>query len=66
MSSLQSAMWSTINGECHFIHAMKQFQPYDAKMNADAYSLMPLIVYQAMNHDNHVLALTPAIYRSMC
>ncbi len=45
-----------VNGQCRFLHAMKPLQPRYAKKNADADSLMAVIVAQAMNHGNHVMA----------
>ena len=50
-----------VNGQCWFLHAMKPLQPRYAKKNADADSLMAVIVAQAMNHGNHVMARTSDI-----
>ncbi len=50
-----------VNGQCRFLHAMKPLQPRYAKKNADADSLMEVIVAQAMNHGNHVMARTSDI-----
>ena len=40
---------------------MKPLQPRYAKKNADADSLMAVIVAQTMNHGNHVMARTSDI-----
>ena len=50
-----------VNGQCRFLHAMKPLQPRYAKKNADADSLIAVIVAQAMNHGNHVMARTSDI-----
>ncbi|EMQ2878835.1 Tn3 family transposase [Vibrio navarrensis] len=50
-----------VNRECRFLHAMKPLQPRYAKKNADVDSLMAVIVAQAMNHGNHVMARTSDI-----
>lgn len=50
-----------VNGQCRFLHAMKPLQPRYAKKNADADSLMAVIVAQGMNHGNHVMARTSDI-----
>ncbi len=50
-----------VNEQCHFLRTMKPLQPRYAKKNADADSLMAVIVAQAMNHGNHVMARTSDI-----
>ncbi len=50
-----------VNGQCRFLPAMKPLQPRYAKKEADADSLMAVIVAQAMNHGNHVMARTSDI-----
>lgn len=50
-----------VNGQCNFLHTMKPLQPRYAKKNADTDSLMAVIVAQAMNHGNHVMARTSDI-----
>jgi TnpA family transposase len=50
-----------VNEECRFLPAMKPLQPRYAKKEADADSLMAVIVAQAMNHGNHVMARTSDI-----
>lgn len=50
-----------VNGQCQFLPTMKPLQPRYAKKEADADSLMAVIVAQAMNHGNHVMARTSDI-----
>ena len=50
-----------VNEQCRFLPAMKPLQPRYAKKEADADSLMAVIVAQAMNHGNHVMARTSDI-----
>lgn len=50
-----------VNEHCRFLPAMKPLQPRYAKNEADADSLMAVIVAQAMNHGNHVMARTSDI-----
>lgn len=50
-----------VNRQCRFLPAMKPLQPRYAKKEADADSLMAVIVAQAMNHGNHVMARTSDI-----
>ncbi|ELL7047989.1 Tn3 family transposase, partial [Escherichia coli] len=50
-----------VNGQCRFLPAMKPLQPRYAKKEADVDSLMAVIVAQAMNHGNHVMARTSDI-----
>ena len=50
-----------VNEQCRFLTAMKPLQPRYAKKEADADSLMAVIVAQAMNHGNHVMARTSDI-----
>ncbi len=50
-----------VNEQCRFLHSMKPLQPRYAKKEAHADSLMAVIVEQAMNHGNHVMARTSDI-----
>lgn len=50
-----------VNEHCRFLPAMKPLQPRYAKNEVDADSLMAVIVAQAMNHGNHVMARTSDI-----
>lgn len=50
-----------VNGQRRFLPAMKPLQPRYAKKEADADGLMAVIVAQAMNHGNHVMARTSDI-----
>ncbi len=50
-----------VNEQCRFLHSMKPLQPRYAKKEAHADSLMAVIVAQAMNHGNHVMARTSDI-----
>jgi hypothetical protein len=49
------------NGQCQFLTALTPLQPRYAKKVADADSLMAVILAQAMNHGNHVMARTSDI-----
>ncbi len=50
-----------VNGQCQFLSALTPLQPRYAKKVADADSLMAVIIAQAMNHGNHVMACTSDI-----
>ncbi len=50
-----------VNRECHFLLALTPLQPRYAKKVADADSLMAVIIAQAMNHGNMVMARTSDI-----
>lgn len=50
-----------VNDECKFLSAFTPMQPRYAKKVADADSLMAVIIAQAMNHGNHVMARTSDI-----
>jgi Transposase and inactivated derivatives, TnpA family len=50
-----------VNGQCQFLSALIPLQPRYAKKVADADSLMAVIIAQAMNHGNHVMARTSDI-----
>ena len=50
-----------VNGQCQFLSALIPLQPRYAKKLADADSLMAVIIAQAMNHGNHVMARTSDI-----
>jgi hypothetical protein len=50
-----------VNGQCQFLSALTPLQPRYAKKVADADSLMAVIIAQAMNHGNHVMARTSDI-----
>ncbi len=50
-----------VNRECRFLSALTPLQPRYAKKVADAYSLMAVIIAQAMNHGNQVMARTSDI-----
>ncbi|WP_018312612.1 Tn3 family transposase, partial [Cupriavidus sp. UYPR2.512] len=50
-----------VNGQCQFLSALTPMQPRYAKKVADADSLMAVIIAQAMNHGNHVMARTSDI-----
>ena len=45
-----------VNGQCQFLSALTPLQPRYAKKVADADSLMAVIIAQAMNHGNQVMA----------
>ena len=50
-----------VNAQCQFLSALTPLQPRYAKKVADADSLMAVIVAQAMNHGNQVMARTSDI-----
>jgi TnpA family transposase len=50
-----------VDGQCQFLSALTPLQPRYAKQVADADSLMAVIIAQAMNHGNLVLARTSDI-----
>ncbi len=50
-----------VNEQCRFLSVMKPLQPRYAKKEADTDSLTAVIVAQAMNHGNHVMARTSDI-----
>jgi TnpA family transposase len=50
-----------VNKQCQFLSALTPLQPRYAKQVADADSLMAVIIAQAMNHGNHVMARTSDI-----
>lgn len=50
-----------VNGQCHFLSALAPLQPRYAKKMADADILMAVIIAQAMNHGNQVMARTSDI-----
>ena len=50
-----------VNGQCRFLSALTPLQPRYAKKVADADSLMAVIIAQAMNHGNQVMARTSDI-----
>ena len=50
-----------VNGQCQFLLALTPLQPRYAKKVADADSLMAVIIAQAMNHGNHLMARTSDI-----
>ena len=45
-----------VNGQCQFLSTLTPLQPRYAKKVADADSLMAVIIAQAMNHGNQVMA----------
>uniref|UniRef100_UPI001F01227C Tn3 family transposase n=1 Tax=Xenorhabdus sp. Sc-CR9 TaxID=2584468 RepID=UPI001F01227C len=47
-----------VNEQCHFLSVMKPLQPRYAKKQAETDSLMAVIIAQAMNHGNKVMART--------
>ena len=49
------------NDECHFLSELTPLQPRYAKQVADADSMMAVIIAQAMNHGNLVMAKTSDI-----
>jgi len=50
-----------VNAQCPFLSALTPLQPRYAKQDADADSLMAVIIAQAMNHGNLVMARTSDI-----
>jgi hypothetical protein len=50
-----------VNGQCQFLSALTPLQPRYAKKVAAAASLMAVIIAQAMNHGNQVMARTSDI-----
>lgn len=50
-----------VNKECQFLSALTPLQPRYAKQVADANSLMAVLIAQAMNHGNLVMAKTSDI-----
>ena len=50
-----------VNAQCQFLSALTPLQPRYAKNVADADSLMAVIIAQAMNHGNQVMARTSDI-----
>jgi hypothetical protein len=50
-----------VSGQCQFLSALTPLQPRYAKKVADADSLMAVIIAQAMNHGNQVMARTSDI-----
>jgi len=50
-----------VNEQCRFLPSTKPLQPRYTKKEADADSLMAVIVAQAMIHGNHVMARTSDI-----
>jgi len=50
-----------VEGQCQFLSALTPLQPRYAKKTADADSLMAVIIAQAMNHGNQVMARTSDI-----
>ncbi len=50
-----------VNGRCQFLSALTPLQPRYAKKVADVDSLMAVIIAQAMNHGNQVMARTSDI-----
>ena len=50
-----------VNGQCQFLSPLTPLQPRYAKKVADADSLMAVIIAQAMNHGNQVMARTSDI-----
>ena len=50
-----------VNGQCQFLSALTPLQPRYAKKMTDVDSLMAVIIAQAMNHGNHVMARTSDI-----
>lgn len=50
-----------VNSQCQFLSALTPLQPRYAKKVADADSLMAVIIAQAMNHGNQVMARTSDI-----
>ena len=50
-----------VNARCQFLSALTPLQPRYAKKVADADSLMAVIIAQAMNHGNQVMARTSDI-----
>ena len=50
-----------VNAQCQFLAALTPLQPRFAKKEADADSLMAVIIAQAMNHGNQVMARTSDI-----
>ena len=50
-----------VNAQCQFLSALTPLQPRYAKKVADADSLMAVIIAQAMNHGNQVMARTSDI-----
>ncbi len=54
-------MFRFVNGQCQFLSTLTPLQPRYAKKVADADSLMAVIIAQAMNHGNQVMARTSDI-----
>ena len=54
-------MFRFVNAQCSFLSALTPLQPRYAKKVADADSLMAVILAQAMNHGNLVMAETSDI-----
>jgi TnpA family transposase len=50
-----------VNAQCQFLSVLTPLQPRYAKKEADADSLMAVIIAQAMNHGNQVMARTSDI-----
>jgi TnpA family transposase len=50
-----------VNGQCQFLAALTPLQPRYAKKVADADSMMAVIIAQAMNHGNQIMARTSDI-----
>ena len=50
-----------VNDQCHFLAALTPLQPRYAKKVADSDSLMAVVIAQAMNHGNQVMARTSDI-----
>jgi TnpA family transposase len=50
-----------VNDRCQFLSALTPLQPRYAKKMADVDSLIAVIIAQAMNHGNHVMARTSDI-----
>ncbi|MBE9401953.1 Tn3 family transposase [Acinetobacter albensis] len=50
-----------VNGQCQFLSALTPLQPRYVKKVADTDSLMAVIIAQAMNHGNQVMARTSDI-----
>ena len=56
-----SDVFRFVDGQCQFLSALTPLQPRYAKKVADADSLMAVIIAQAMNHGNQVMARTSDI-----
>lgn len=56
-----ASIFRFVNRECQFLSALTPLQPRYAKKVADADSLMAVIIAQAMNHGNQVMARTSDI-----